>query len=295
MGTASVATIGTFDGVHRGHQFVVNQVVRQARECGLESVVVTFSNHPLQVLREGFTPQLLSLTEEKVERLRQTAIDKVVLLDFTPQLAQMSAHDFMQQVLAEQMGVKMLLIGYDNHFGHDRKGFDDCVIYGKELGIEVVACDPLAAESNISSTAVRKALLAGDIETANTMLGYHYSLQGIVVAGFQNGRKLGYPTANLQIAPEKLIPQNGVYLIHTHLGFGMLNVGSRPTLHNGRQRSIEAHIFDFDGDLYGTTLQVELLHHLRHEQEFDTLEALRHQLTQDEQACRSFIKKETHD
>lgn len=285
-----VATIGTFDGVHRGHQYVVEQVVSLARQRGLEAMVVTFSNHPLQVLREGFVPQLLSLTEEKVERLERTDIDRIALLEFTPELARMSAREFMQRVLVEQLGVQVLLIGYDNHFGHDRKGFEDCVGYGKELGMEVVACDCLTAGGDISSTAVRSALQEGDIERANGMLGYEYSLQGKVVAGFQNGRKLGYPTANLLIDAEKLIPENGVYLVRSDRGYGMLNIGTRPTLHNGRQQSIEVHLFDFEGDLYGQTLCVHLLRHLRKEREFDSLSALEAQLKQDEEECRRVLR-----
>lgn len=287
-----VATIGTFDGVHRGHQYVVEQVVSLARQRGLEAMVVTFSNHPLQVLREGFVPQLLSLKEEKVERLERTEIDRIALLEFTPELARMSAREFMQRVLVEQLGVKVLLIGYDNHFGHDRKGFEDCVGYGKELGMEVVACDCLTAGGDISSTAVRCALQEGDIERANGMLGYEYSLQGKVVAGFQNGRKLGYPTANLLVDAEKLIPENGVYLVQSDRGYGMLNIGTRPTLHNGRQQSIEVHLFDFEGDLYGQTLCIHLLRHLRKEREFDSLSALEAQLKQDEEECRKLFKIE---
>ena len=285
-----VATIGTFDGVHRGHQYVVEQVVSLARQRGLEAMVVTFSNHPLQVLREGFVPQLLSLKEEKVERLERTDIDRIALLEFTPELARMSAREFMQRVLVEQLGVQVLLIGYDNHFGHDRKGFEDCVGYGKELGMEVVACDCLTAGGDISSTAVRCALQEGDIERANGMLGYEYSLQGKVVAGFQNGRKLGYPTANLLVDAEKLIPENGVYLVRSDRGYGMLNIGTRPTLHNGRQQSIEVHLFDFEGDLYGQTLCIHLLRHLRKEREFDSLSALEAQLKQDEEECRRVLR-----
>ncbi|MBR1666753.1 MAG: bifunctional riboflavin kinase/FAD synthetase [Bacteroidaceae bacterium] len=296
-----VATIGSFDGVHQGHQFVLRQVVSQARQRGLDAVAVTFSNHPLQVLRPGFTPQLLTLPDEKVRLLQQTDIAKVVLLDFTPAMAQMTARDFMSQVLKEQLHVQVLLIGYDNHFGHDGKGFHDYVQYGNDLGIEVLPAGEL--EGGYSSTAIRQAILEGDITTANTLLGHPYTLQGTVVQGFQNGRKLGFPTANLQIDPLKLIPENGAYLVRTSLAhplskeaapqpplcFGMLNIGTRPTLHNGKQRSIEVHLFDFEGDLYGQSLQIDLLHHLRKEIEFRSLDELKAQLLQDEQACRHLI------
>ena len=293
-----VATIGTFDGVHRGHQFVVQQVVNQARERGLDAVVLTFPNHPLQVLRENFQPQMLTLSDEKERLLQQTGADRVVLMDFTKELAGMTARDFMQTILKERLNAQVLLMGYDNHFGHDRLSFADCQQCGQTLGIEVIGCEEYHIGESISSTTIRQALLSGDVETANSLLGYPYSLQGEVVQGFQNGRKLGYPTANLQVNPAKLIPENGAYLVRCQLSifnfqlstfFGMLNVGTRPTLHNGRQRSIEVHLFDFDGDLYGQTLTLELLHHLRKEQEFDTLEALQQQLSADETQCRLLL------
>ena len=302
-----VATIGTFDGVHRGHQFVAQQVVRHARERGLDAVVLTFPNHPSQVLHQvpARNVQLLSTAEEKTTLLQQTGIDKVALLDFTQELAQMTARDFMKTILKERLNAQVLLMGYDNHFGHDRKGFDDYRRYGQEQGIEVIGCEELASEQRISSTAIRQALLNGDVNTANTLLGYHYHLQGEVVLGFQNGRKLGYPTANLQVDACKLIPENGAYLVRCQLSaldppssalipqpsplYGMLNVGTRPTLHNGRQRSIEVHIFDYDGNLYNQTLTVELLQHLRKEQEFATLDDLQHQLSADEAKCRMLL------
>ena len=295
-----VATIGTFDGVHRGHQFVVQQVVNQARERGLEAVVVTFPNHPLQVLQPNLQPQMLTLSDEKEMLLQKTGVDKVVMVEFTKDLAQMSARDFMHTILQEQLNVQMLMMGYDNRFGHDHKGFDDYHRYGQELGMEVIGCNELVSEQRISSTTIRQALLRGDVEIAHALLGYHYSLQGEVVQGFQNGRKLGYPTANLQVNPCKLIPENGAYLVRCQLStlnsqlsthYGMLNVGTRPTLHNGQQRSIEVHLFDFDGDLYGQMLTLELLHHLRKEQEFGTLEALQQQLATDEAACKAWLQQ----
>lgn len=286
-----VATTGSFDGVHRGHQFVIEQVKCQARQRGLDAVVVTFPNHPLQVLRNGFEPQMLTLTEEKRLLLEQTAADRVVMLEFTKELAGMSAKDFMRTVLKEQLGVEVLVVGHNNHIGHDRRDLAYCRSHGEELGIEVIGCPPLTHSPNheISSTAIRQALLQGDVAAANDMLGHPYSLGGLVVAGFQNGRKLGYPTANLQVDAQKLIPQNGAYLVKAPQGFGMLNIGTRPTLHNGTARSVEVHLFDFDDNLYGRTLHVELLHHLRHEHEFTTLDDLQRQLTADEQACRQWL------
>lgn len=290
-----VATIGSFDGVHRGHRFVIGQVVEQAREKRLEAVVITFANHPLQVLRNDFVPQMLLTTDEKIERLREAGIDRVVVLEFTRDLSMMSAREFMDAVLKGKVGAERLLVGYDNHFGHDHKHLADYVRYGKELGIEVMELSPFCPADGcgiLSSTTIRNALLVGDIATANALLGYSYFLQGSVVRGFQNGRRLGYPTANLQVNPLKLIPENGVYLVKSDMGFGMLNIGTRPTLHNGTERSIEVHLFDFRGNLYDTDIRIEILHHLRKEREFGSLEDLKRQLAEDEQRCRALVSSQ---
>lgn len=292
--TPCVATIGSFDGVHQGHQYLIGKVVSQARQRGLDSVVVTFPNHPLQVLRPDFVPQMLSIAEEKTELLQQTDIDKIALVTFTPALSQLSAFDFMQTVLHDQLQVRVLIIGYDNHFGHDRKGYKDIAEYGKALGIEVINADEdTDAHHKISSSSARQALTDGNLATANAILGRPYSMRGIVVHGHHVGTGLGFPTANIQVSPFKLIPENGVYLVSaeaegsTH--FGMLNIGYRPTLANGTERSIEVHIFDFSGDIYGKTITIHLLRHLRKETEFSSLDALTAQLSRDEQACRQII------
>jgi len=312
-----VATIGTFDGVHRGHLFVVSQMIRLARERDLDAVVVTFPNHPLQVIRKDFQPQLLTLADEKIQLLQQAQVEKIALLEFSRELAEMSAYDFMRIVLKNQLQVKVLMIGYDNHFGHDCKSFSDYQQYGSELGIEVIQAPVLPVpvlpslvaegktsfssnkkdilspyvKKHISSTTIRQALLSGDVLTANSQLGYHYFMQGTVVEGFQNGRKIGYPTANLQVDACKLVPENGVYLVKSSQGYGMLNIGTRPTLHNGHKRSVEVHLFDFEGDLYRQSMQVEFLAHLRKEQEFSSLQMLRHQLQEDERTCREIINQ----
>lgn len=293
-----VATVGTFDGVHSGHRFMVDCVVRQAHERGLDALVVTFPNHPAQVLHSVTRTHLLTLAEEKVSLLLAAGVDRVVMLPFTEEVASMTASEFMRVVLKEDLHVQTLVMGYDNRFGHDRMNFGSCQAIGAAMGIEVVACDELKGEGKISSTMVRNALLEGDVEHARNLLGYNYFLQGEVVQGFQNGRKLGYPTANLQVDANKLIPENGAYFVRCQFStfnsqpsnlFGMLNVGTRPTLHNGQQRSVEVHLFDYEGDLYGATLKVELLRHLRREREFDSLEELRIQLAEDEKACRSLL------
>lgn len=284
-----VATIGSFDGVHRGHQFVVSQVISKAKQQRLASLVVTFPNHPLQVLRPELSVQMLTTADEKRDLLIHTGVDAVALLPFTMELSQLTAFEFMKEILSKLLNVKVLIIGYDNHFGNDGKTFDDYVEYGKTLGIEVLLNKELQSKQKISSTVIRKALLAGDMETANTCLGRNYTMQGTVVPGFQNGRKLGYPTANLQVDEHKVIPENGVYLVNTDYGYGMLNIGTRPTLANGTQKSIETNIFDFEGDLYNKPLTIQVLHHLRSERTFSSLEALQGQLAEDERLCREMI------
>lgn len=287
-GKACVATIGSFDGVHQGHRFMVSQVMEQAKMRGLTSLVVTFSNHPLKVLRPDFQPQLLTLTEEKVELLQETGVDGIALLEFTKELSQLSAREFMQKILKQQLNVEVLIIGYDNHFGHDHKSFEDYVEYGKELGITVLQNTELQADFKASSTAVRNALNEGDITTANKVLGYSYYIKGKVINGFHIGRKIGFPTANIEVDADKLIPKNGVYCVKALGHIGMMNIGFRPTLDNGPQRSLEVHLLDFNGDLYGDEIKIEFLHFLREERKFDSIEELQQQLKHDETECRTY-------
>lgn len=287
-GKACVATIGSFDGVHQGHRFMVSQVMEQAKMRGLASLVVTFSNHPMKVLRPDFQPQLLTLTEEKVELLQETGVDGIALLEFTKELSQLSAREFMQKILKQQLNVEVLIIGYDNHFGHDHKSFEDYVEYGKELGITVLQNTELQADFKASSTVVRNALNEGDITMANKVLGYSYYIKGKVINGFHIGRKIGFPTANIEVDADKLIPKNGVYCVKALGHIGMMNIGFRPTLDNGPQRSLEVHLLDFYGDLYGDEIKIEFLHFLREERKFDSIEELQQQLKHDEIECRTY-------
>lgn len=299
--TASVATIGFFDGVHLGHRFLIQQVTDEAHRRGLSSTLITFSTHPATVLHPERPLRLLTTPTEKAEMLGELGADHLVLLPFTPQLASLTAHDFMRSVLLEQLGVRVLVIGYDHRFGHNRaEGFHDYVRYGQEMGIEVVQAKELDVSeilphsnlSSLSSSTIRRALSEGNIAQANTLLGYPYYLRGQVVGGFQNGRKLGYPTANIQPDDDlKLFPRHGVYAVEVRMEDGttirgMLNIGHRPTLHNGQEDSIEVHLFDFSGDLYSETLEVQFLRFVREEREFESLSALQEQLRKDEAECR---------
>lgn len=297
-----VATIGSFDGVHLGHRHVISQLAQLGHDCRLCTMAVSFSNHPLQVLHPDYQPQMLSTTDEKVKRLLEAGADKVALLTFSKEMAAMSAREFMQSVLRDSLQVRKLMIGYDNHFGHDRCGFEACKRYGQEMGMEVLSCEEWSNGSPVSSTRIRQCLMDGDIKAANGALGYSYTLCGKVVPGFQNGRKLGYPTANICADSQKLIPADGVYLVrvkmtgndgagaeqegHAQVWAGMTNIGTRPTLHNGSNRSIEVHVLDFHGDLYGRSIKIEFEQRLRGEREFDSIESLATQLRADEAECR---------
>lgn len=294
----SVATIGFFDGVHRGHRFLIDHVVKMARSSDLEATVITFDRHPRQVLHADYQPQMLSTLDEKLAHLRQTALDNVVVLHFDEQLARLSARDFMASVLLRQLNVRKLVMGYDNRFGHNRaEAFDDYVRYGAELGIEVVADTALAIdEVNVSSSVVRRFVESGNLPMANACLGYPYQIQGVVVPGLQNGRKMGFPTANIDVSGTgKLLPASGVYAVRvrledneTPLG-GMINIGIRPTF-NGKKMSMEVHLFDFDGNLYGKRLSVTFYKRIRGERKFNSMEALSRQLADDKRVIEALLE-----
>lgn len=286
-----VATIGFFDGVHRGHQHLLRQVLEVAHQRHMASLVVTFFQQPRHVVtHETDRFFLLTTTNEKLHLLQQAGIDHCEVMEFTPELALMTAHDFMQ-LLHDKYGVSALVIGYDHRFGHNRsEGFDDYVRYGKQLGIEVLKATQFPA---VSSTKIRELLLEGDLEAANQILGYRYMLEGKVVNGFHIGHTMGFPTANLQVAPEKLIPADGVYAVMVELDGeqhqGMLNIGTRPTLANSDERSIEVHIFDFHDNIYDKELRLSLVKRTRGEVRFASKEQLILQLQQDAAEIKTIL------
>lgn len=284
----SVATIGFFDGVHVGHRFLVRQVCEVARERHLSSLLITFPVHPRMVMQADYQPRLLSTFDEKCTLLASTEADYCVALPFTRELAALSAHDFMQQVLRDQLHVHTLVIGHDHRFGHNRtEGFADYVRYGDELGMEIVRADSYQLDdTNISSSVARASLEAGEVDKAARCLGYDYFLDGHVISGQQIGRTLGYPTANVQVDnPLKLIPADGVYAVRVrtegHIYKGMLNIGCRPTIDDDTHRTIEVHLLHFEGNLYGHPLHIEFVRRIRGEQKFLNREALAHQLQLD--------------
>lgn len=292
------AALGVFDGVHRGHRAVIARVESEAAARGLSSAVITFRAHPQQVLRPQVPFRMLTSPEERETLLRQTGIDRVIFLDFTREMSLLSAFDFLQ-ILSSHYRVKGLIIGYDHRFGHNRaEGFDDYVKYGQRLGMEILHADELVTDAGpVSSSIIRELLIKGDLTTANHLLSYPYTLHGKVVNGFHVGRELGFPTANIDIDyPDKLIPANGVYAARIVLPDGnryngMLNIGNRPTLNRPNDYSIEANLFDFSGNLYGSSLAVELIRYMRPEQTFADITALRAQLIADEAAIRKILSE----
>ena len=271
-----VATIGMFDGVHRGHQFVLQHVADEARQRGLQSMAITFD-------KSG--PQTLTPLDQKQLLLTKTGIDRIEVLTFNDALKQMTAREFMERELRDRLNVKVVLTGYDNRFGHNRtEGFDDYVRYGQELGIEVLQ---LPQEGEISSSIIRQLVIDGDIHQANELLGNPYTILGSVEHGEHIGTKLGYPTANLVLVDQcQLVPAAGVYAVKIRMEnsvewkHGMMNIGTRPTF-DGQHQTLEVNVFRLKENLYGQQLQVAFVERLRGEQRFDSIEALKEQLRQD--------------
>ena len=277
------ATIGFFDGVHTGHRFVLERLQQVASENGLESAVVVFEEHPQQILR-GIHVPLLTTLNERIALLKNSGVDHVLPFRFE-EIRLLSAEAFMH-LLHEKYDVCVLIMGYDHRFGSDQlMDFSDYEQCAARVGIKLVLL-PQNPRSDASSTTIRKALASGNIEKANQLLGYTYTLAGKVVPGKQIGRTIGFPTANLSVPEEKLIPLAGVYVCKVDEMDALLNIGNNPTT-QGTEVTIELHLIDFDGDLYGKNLSVKLLRYLRPEQKFDNIEALRQQIMQDVRAINN--------
>ena len=291
-----IATTGFFDGVHLGHRLVIERLVSLAHVRGDESLIVTFWPHPRAVLQDGARElRLLNSLEEKKELLRVLGVDRVEVLDFTRSFAALTAEQYLREILRDRFGVTTLLMGYDNRLGSDRLTADSLKPIADGMGMELMELSPLSfrpseASGEISSTQIRTALESGDIESAAEMLGYGYTLRGVVVAGNRLGRTIGFPTANMKLyEPLKLVPGRGVYVVDAEvLGKkyrGMTNIGLRPTV-GGSFTTIETHILDFDEDIYGLPLRITFLRRLRDEVQFPSLEALKDQLEKDRDCCR---------
>lgn len=292
------ATVGFFDGVHRGHRYLVSQVAREALSRELRTLVVTFDRHPREVVKTDYHPQLLSTFQEKASLLASTEADTCVVLPFDVRMATLSAHDFMLHILKERLNVQVLVTGYDNRFGHNRKeSFEDYVRFGREMGMEVVQAKPFMLDGiHVSSSVVRSFLLEGEVGMATKCLDYGYTLTGTVGHGEHIGSTLGFPTANIKPDdPHKLIPARGVYAVRVHVGYdgealqGMMNIGQRPTF-NGHQTTLEVHLLDYSGNLYGQTLSVTFVKRLRGEMKFRGAAELADQLKSDAERTREIFK-----
>jgi riboflavin kinase / FMN adenylyltransferase len=294
----TVVTIGTFDGVHRGHRKVIAQLLENARKINGESVILTFFPHPRMVLFPNTEQLLLSTEEEKIKLIGELGVDHLVIHPFTREFSMLSSNQFIQTILVNALQTKRLVIGYDHHFGKDREGsFENLKISGPAYGFEVEEIPAQETDHiKVSSTRIRNALTAGEVDVANNLLGYRYKLTGTVVKGQQLGRKLGYPTANI-VSNEnfKLIPANGVYAVFVSSAGkrygGMMNIGVRPTV-DGTHRTSEVNIFDFNADIYGEQLEVEFVKWVRGEQKFNGLDQLKEQLAADKIAVQKILNEE---
>lgn len=298
-GTGLVATIGFFDGVHRGHRFLIEELKRVAGEVHLPSAVITFPEHPRAVLHADYQPRLLNTFEEKLDYLSTTGIDYCIVLDFTIELSRLTAQEFICSVLFRRFHVKTLLIGYDHRFGHDRTdGFEQYVKYGQTLGMEVRKASVYneGGDVAVSSSEIRKRLTACQVEEAAHLLTYPYQLKGHIVSGYQVGRTLGFPTANIHVDdPCKIIPGVGVYAVKVEVEgqsyTGMLYIGNRPTLENGTEISMEVNLFNFSGDIYNDEITVSFMHFIRGDIKFNSLEALKEQLGRDRETVKQIMKE----
>lgn len=298
----SIAVIGTFDGVHQGHIYLLEALKAIADKENLFPMVVTFSSHPLETIRPEKVPPLLTPLSEKERILGVEGIKKIVLMDFNDTLRNMSASEFME-MLRDNYGVETLLLGYDTRFGHDRPdGIEAYQGIGKKIGINVLQAQEFIRAGNpVSSSRIRKSLATGDIKTANNLLGRNYSISGTVVAGKQLGRKIGFPTANISLSePKQLTPKPGVYAVTVQLPDlkkynGILNIGFRPTVDKSEmpRLTLEVHILGFSGDLYGQDIKIEFIDRIRDEQKFNGTDELRSQLALDAETAQSILAQST--
>jgi len=289
-------TIGTFDGVHFGHQHILKKLVSEAQKESKKSVLLTFFPHPRMVLQKDSSLELINTIDERAYLLSKTGLDYLIIHPFSKEFSRTTALEFVRDTLVNQLNISKLIIGYDHHFGKNREGnITQLTEYSHlyEFKVEEIPAQDID-EVAVSSTKIRKALASGKLKTANEYLGYNFMINGTVVNGKQLGGKIGYPTANLDVKEDyKLIPKTGVYIVKSKIEdtvvFGMMNIGNRPTI-DGSHQTIEVHFFDFNQDIYGKNISVELLFFLRDEQKFENVEALVHQLKEDEKTSKTYLK-----
>jgi riboflavin kinase / FMN adenylyltransferase len=293
----AVLTIGTFDGVHKGHQKIIAQLIDEAKKIDGETVIITFYPHPRQVIKPDSKIEFLNDIKEKAALLEAAGVDNLVVINFNDSFASLTAEEYINEFLIKTFHPKKIVIGYDHRFGKGRTG-DYTLLEqaGAKNGFEVIELSAqLLDQITISSTKIRNALYEGDISLTNNLLGYIFSFSGKVVEGNKLGRTIGFPTANIVLDnEEKLIPLNGVYAVQVIVNQlvynGMMNIGFRPTV-DGKKRTIEVNIFDFDKDIYGETIVVKLLHYIRSEVKFNGVDALKEQLNKDRIAIKEVLKK----
>lgn len=296
-----VITPGTFDGVHIGHRKIIERIRQKAHEIAGESVVLTFEPHPRLVLfPDNNNLLLLTTLDEKLHLLERAGVDHVVVIPFDREFSQLTAAAYVENVLVNKLHVQCLVIGYDHQFGRNREGsIEQLQKLAPRFGFEIEEIPPQEIDDiKVSSTKIRNALLSGDIKTANTFLTYPYNFEGRVVKGNQIGRKLGYPTANIQpLDSLKLIPGIGIYAVQVFTGNklcgGMMSIGKRPTVEDTEQITIEVHIFDWSEDLYDQRIRIHIVDKMRNEEKYNTLDELKHQLILDEKQARELLKKTT--
>ena len=291
----TILTIGTFDGVHLGHQKVLERLTNTAKENNLKSTVLTFFPHPRTILNPDKPLKLINSVKERTELLNRSKVDNLIIHPFDKNFSELDPEKYVVEILVKKLKAKIILIGYDHKFGKNRTAdITDLKIYGKKYGFKVIE---IKAEeiSNIaiSSTKIRKAISEGNISTAKKYLGYDFSLSGKIVHGKSIGRTLGFPTANIEVKEEyKLLPKNGVYLIQSVINhnkyFGMMNIGIKPTIKES-SKTIEVNFFDFEGDLYHKNIEVNIKKFIRDEIKFDSLELLKSQILKDKINCNSII------
>ncbi|MCX7983335.1 MAG: bifunctional riboflavin kinase/FAD synthetase [Bacteroidetes bacterium] len=294
---STVLSIGTFDGVHRAHQAILQSLLSYAQDHVLRHLVITFEPHPQFVVNQVSPMQVLTTLNEKLLLFEKVGVETVLVVQFNKEFSQIKYHDFYSEYIVKRIGVAAVIEGYNHRFGKDRQGsVSELCTIGKEFGFEVMTVDPIRFNGQpISSTRIRKALIESDIWAANEMLGYPYFLTGTVVEGDKRGRMLGYPTANIRVPSAKLIPHTGIYVSRVTLekqhSYGLTSIGYRPTFSTNGTLHIETYIYDFSETIYGKELKIELLHRLRDEQKFDSIEQLIEQMNKDKEIGYSIIQQ----